>query len=106
MAHWTGAIKFSDDEVWYFQMNGVTDTAIPQLYKSFEECEINWRQGKWIECTCNRAEPVAITVAPLKGWWEGTACRFCKALVTGLSNESPGTIDTYHNELPSWSPFQ
>ncbi len=81
MSHSDGTVTFNDGVVFYFEYNGTSDYAIPDIYPTREEMNANWRNGEYKECTCGNLEPVEIHATYGEGIdWEGEACRTCKAI--------------------------
>ena len=81
MSHAQGTVTFKDGEVWWFEYNGTSSFAIPDIYPTKEEMQANWRKGECKECTCGKLELATIEADYGRGIkWEGEACRSCKAI--------------------------
>lgn len=98
MSHSSGAVKFNDGEIWFYEYNGTTDVVISNLRKTLQEVRDNWRESEWLECTCGKAEPVEIYSDYGGGFcFNGKACRKCRSVDGGECY--PYTFDG----IPDWA---
>lgn len=86
MSNNTGAVRFPDKEIWYFEYEGVSDTVSSHIYPTTEEVSANWRKHQWMECTCAEEEPVSIYIG-YGDYAIGLACRRCKSVATHSTDE-------------------
>jgi hypothetical protein len=78
MSHSTGAIKFKDETIRYYEYNGTSDVVISHHYKTLDEVSENWKQGEWVECGCGKEESVSLYTQYGGGFYiEGIACKTC-----------------------------
>ena len=104
MSHANGQVKFSDGTIMHYEYDGTVDVVCNCLYKDYEEMNINWRKQPNMQCTCGNSEPVQIATDYGFGfWWPGSACRYCRAIVTGLGTGMDESLYGKENDgLPSW----
>jgi hypothetical protein len=107
MSHSYGMVKFSDGEILHIEFNGTVDVCLPNLYKTDDEVEKNWRKQEWKYCSCKpiTQEPCEIAVTYGRGWyWNGFACRKCMVITNNF--EPFGYEPDYQAEdgLPEWYP--
>lgn len=104
MSHSTGAIKFPDGKIMFYEYNGTVDIAMPHLYETYEELHANWRRRDWKECSCNNFNNhIRVRIASTYGngfSWDGFACKECKVLLSPLE----ANYDTETSGLPEWFP--
>lgn len=83
MSHSTGAIKFKDNTIRYYEYDGTSDVVISHHYKTLDEVGNNWRKAKWLKCNCLNEEPVSIFSQDGLGFYiEGKACKECKSVTS------------------------
>lgn len=106
MSHATGAIKFKDNTIRYYEYNGTSDVVISHHYKTLDEVSENWRKGEWLECECGKEESVSIFTQYGSGYYiEGKACKRCNSV---RSNESDFEIigreetEDWANKILQW----
>jgi len=106
MSHATGAIKFKDNTIRYYEYDGTSDVVISHHYKTLDEVSDNWRKGEWLECECGKEEPVSIFTQYGGGYYiEGKACKICNSV---RSNESDFEIiereetEDWANKILKW----
>lgn len=81
MAHATGAIKFKDGTIRYYEYNGTSDSVISHHYATKEEVTDNWRNGTKINCTCGKEESVSIYTDYGGGFYlDGVSCIDCNSV--------------------------
>jgi len=81
MSHATGAIKFKDNTIRYYEYNGTSDVVISHHYKTLDEVSENWRKGEWLECECGKEESASIFTQYGGGYYiEGKACKRCNSV--------------------------
>lgn len=107
MSHSNGAIKTEDNQIFYIEYNGTADVCLPNLYKTVEEVEANWRKQIWKTCICKpiTLEPVKLAVTYGGGWfWDAFICLKCMVITKRF--EPFGDDDEYKAEdgLPEWYP--
>lgn len=100
MSHATGALKFNDGTIRYYEYNGTSDVVISHHYATKEEVSENWRKGKWVDCNCGKEEPVSIFTQYGHGFYiDGKACKHCNSV---RSNECDFDI-IERNEIEDWA---
>lgn len=100
MSHTTGALKFKDGSIRFYEYNGTSDVVLSHHYATAEEVSENWRKGEWLECTCGGEEPVSIYSDYGGGFYiDGKACKSCCSV---QSNESDFDI-IERNETEDWA---
>ena len=97
-----GAIRFkSDGKLLYYLYDGTSDICIPSLCDDIEDI---WKDNGWSRCKCGHDESVEIYSDYGSGfYWEGRACRHCKAITKSLepwSNEDE--IVSITDGQPEW----
>ncbi|MCD8403900.1 hypothetical protein [Tenacibaculum finnmarkense] len=102
MSHSSGALKFKDGTIKYYEYDGTSDIVLSFHYDTLKEVGDNWRSGKHIDCSCGKEEPVSIYSDYGGGFYiDGVACKKCKSV---KSNEFDFDIiekeDTNH-----WADF-
>ena len=81
MSHSTGALKFKDGTIRYYEYDGTSDIVLSHHYESTQEVSDNWRKGEWLDCNCGKEEPVSIYTTYGGGYYiEGMACKNCKSV--------------------------
>lgn len=127
MSHASGAVKFVDGTILYFEYNGTTDVCIPPLWATQEEVEEHWRaeDARW-DCICEVGVWEEVEIFTTYGggfYWRGRACRGCNTIVDGLrpsfgvypddnmmlTTPDPADLekrDNYKDGHPSWSPWK
>ena len=101
MSHAVGAVKFSNGEVFYCEYNGTVDVMKPELYKTRDELNANWRHKGWKSHSkeCHNEEAVEIASSYGYGFsWSGAACKTCLVIT-----DSYDPLDAI-NKLPEWFP--
>lgn len=110
MSHAVGAVKFADGEILFYEYNGTSDVAIPQLWPTTQEVDDNWRSGEWRNCQCAPVavhEPVSIMTTYGGGfYWNGRACRQCMSIVDGFQPFLYMETNGYKDGEPAWSPWR
>ena len=82
MSHATGALKFKDGTIRYYEYDGTSDVVLSHHYKTIEEVSDNWREGEWLDCNCGKEEPVSIYTTYGGGFYlEGRLVKIVKAFV-------------------------
>ena len=98
MSHSSGAVRFSDNTILFYEYNGTTDTVVNHLYDNLIKVWDNWRNHNNLKCNCGRGEGVEIYSSYSGGsHWTGKACRFCKAFVESNFEK---TITHYDGGFP------
>ena len=83
MSHTSGAIKFQDGTIRFYEYNGTADIVLSHHYATIEEVSDNWRSGTWSDCTCGGEEPVNIFSGYGGGFYlNGKACKTCNSIDT------------------------
>jgi len=83
MSHATGALKFKDGTIRYYEYNGTSDIVLSHHYATTQEVSDNWRNGTWLDCECGREEPVSIFTSYGDGYYiDGMACKHCNSVRT------------------------
>jgi len=83
MSNATGAVKFADGTIRYFEYAGTSDVCISHLYETTEDVSENWRNHEWLNCDCGKGEPVSIYTQYGGGFYiNGEACKHCNSLTT------------------------
>lgn len=107
MSHSHGMVKFTDGEILHIEYNGTVDVCLPNLYKTVEEVDENWRKQTWKMCSCQpiSKEPCELATTYGDGWtWLAFACRKCMVITDRFTphddNEEYSAIDG----LPLWYP--
>jgi hypothetical protein len=99
MSHDNGQVKFEDGTVLHCEYNGTVDFMCNCLYDNYSDMHQNWRNQLFNTCTCGNDEEVEIATSYGNGYyWEGRACKKCKAITKNLQVE-------YESEcggLPDW----
>jgi hypothetical protein len=99
MSHATGALKFKDGTIRYYEYDGTADVVLSHHYATTEEVSENWRKGEWLNCNCGKEEPVSIFTQYGGGYYiDGKACKNCNSVT---SNESDFDI-IERNEQEDW----
>lgn len=106
MSHATGAIKFNDGEIRYYEYDGTSDVVLSHHYATSELVHENWRKGEWLRCNCGGEEPVSIYTDYGGGFYiDGKACKKCCSV---QSNEAdfdiiePYETEHWAKELPEF----
>lgn len=112
MSHSTGAVRFEDGEVMYYEYDGTADIVCSAL-GTREEVSENWRKPQNDRtCSCGKkSEPVEIMSTYGGGfYWNGMACRKCKSITGGYApygygyEESDAELPKIHDGYPDWFP--
>ena len=81
MSHSSGALKFKDGTIRYYEYDGTADVVLSHHYATPEEVSDNWRNGEWLDCICGEEEPVNIFTSYGGGYYiEGFACKKCNSV--------------------------
>jgi hypothetical protein len=100
MSHSSGAIKFNDGTIRYYEYDGTSDVVLSHHYESLEEVSDNWRNGVWLECRCGNEEPVSIFADYGGGFYiEGKACKICN----NVSSNEVEFIAIDREETEDWA---
>ena len=88
-----GLVKFkTDGRILCFCYDGTSDMCVPNLYAN--QNDVFKRNKKWAECNCKHAEDVEIYSNYGGGfYWQGKACRICKAIKEGLKPYDCNIVD-------------
>lgn len=107
MSHATGAVRFLNGDIFFYEYNGTVDICQPILFKTYEELHENWRTKEWRQCSCKDDEIIKnherVRIASTYGYgfsWDGFACKKCMCLLSPLEVN----YDTETNGLPEWFP--
>lgn len=102
MSHASGAVKFGDGTVMFYEYNGTSEVAVSHLYDNMQGVADNWRNGEWLDCKCPKGmEPVEIYSSYGEGfYWPGEACRTCRALHG--PRFTPEAVDATTSGEPQW----
>ncbi len=106
MSHATGMCRFdSDGLVMFFDYNGTVDLCVSHLVDTYEEVWGNIRRLAWLDCEDGKDEPCVLFTDYGNGfYWEGRACRHCRAITKGTS---PYDLDDGDIEIkrvvPEWA---
>ena len=83
MSHATGAIRFKDNTIRYYEYNGTSDVVLSHHYATTKEVGDNWRDGEWLDCKCGGEEPVSIYTQYGGGYYiDGVACKKCNSVTS------------------------
>lgn len=99
MSHASGAVRFKDGGIWFYEYDGTSDVVLPALYSTYKEMKANWRKGEWKKCSCGKEEEVEIYSDYGFGtYFTGKACRNCGVVSSSfdemsLESESNGGDD-------------
>lgn len=113
MSHSTGAVKRENGEILHFEYNGTVDVCRSPLYKTQEECQANWRTGKWVACNCQPVtrEKVELAVSYGGGYmWDAFICPKCMCITDRFTPHGIDDMEEYTGEysavdgLPDWYP--
>ena len=81
MSHATGALKFEDGTIRYYEYDGTSDIVLSHHYETTQEVSDNWRNGTWLNCECGKEEPVSIFTSYGGGYYiDGMACKHCNSV--------------------------
>jgi len=96
---------FKNGDVFHYEYNGTVDVCIPQLYKTIDGLEENWRNGEWKECSCGNDEDVEIYSSYGNGGhWKGRACKNCMVITVGFSEvDEYGYHTGWERGTPEWA---
>lgn len=101
MSHASGAVRFPDGKVMFYEYNGTSEVAISHLYDNMQSVSDNWGKSPWLICTCPGMEQVEIYSSYGGGFtYPGKACRTCRALYG--PRYTPETVDATVNGEPQW----
>jgi len=101
MSHASGAVRFPDGKVMFYEYNGTSDVAISHLYDNMQGVADNWRKGERLHCECEKGmEPVEIYSSYGGFTYPGEACRTCRALHG--PRYTPEAVDATVNGEPQW----
>lgn len=102
MSHASGAVRFKDGTVMFYEYNGTSEVAVSHLYDNMQGVLDNWRKGEWLTCLCpNGMEPVEIYSSYGGGFtYPGLACRTCRALLGPRYREED--VDATVSGEPQW----
>jgi hypothetical protein len=106
MSHATGAVRFSNNEIYYCEYNGTVDVMLPKLFNTYEEMEVEWRKQIWSVCKdkTHQHQVVEIATSYAGGFsWIGKACIICKTITDYFSIVDHDEV-YYHDSLPEWFP--
>jgi hypothetical protein len=117
MSHASGAVRFMDGTIMYFEYDGTSNCCIPALWLTQEEVNQHWRSEDEAVfskmCSCEPVatwEPVTIMVTYGDGdYWPGLACRSCMVLTKHNrydDNTETGYVAGFRDGEPSWSPWK
>jgi hypothetical protein len=103
MSHASGAVRFKDGVVKFYEYNGTSDVCISHLYDSMKAMLAHWRKGQWMACACPEGmEDVEIYSSYGGGFtFPGKACRKCSALYGGSYDEE-NYYDKQMSGEPQW----
>jgi hypothetical protein len=100
MANSTGALRFKDGTIRYYEYNGVSDSITCQHYATKEEVAKNWRKYLDRKCVCGNEEPVNLFTPSGNGFYfNGKACKTCNSIKL---NEYPIEI-TRRDKQEDWA---
>ena len=89
MSHSSGAVKFNDGEIWYYEYNGTVEFVIPHIYKNYKDMKEHWRDHEYKKCECGNKEKVEIYSDYGGGFYfPGYACRQCKSLDVEIGEDT------------------
>lgn len=108
MSHASGAVRFKDGTVKFYEYDGTADVCISHLYDHMQGVADNWREGEWMECKCPEGmEDVEIYSSYGDGFtFPGKACRKCLAVYGGCHDEENyyekqlGGEPQWHKDIP------
>lgn len=107
MSHASGAVRFKDGTVMFYEYNGTVGVCVSHLYDNMQQVVDNWRKGQWMICACpGGMEEVEIYSSYGAGFsWTGFACRKCRAVDGRTLDESYFQTQTqgepqWHKEIP------
>ncbi|SMC52774.1 hypothetical protein [Pedobacter nyackensis] len=81
MSNVTGAIKFKDGTIRFYEYYGTSDVCSTKHYSTQKEVADNWRSYPSNRCSCEGLEPVSIYSSYGGGFYlDGFACKNCEAL--------------------------
>jgi hypothetical protein len=103
MSHSTGAVRFKDGTIKFYEYNGTVDICLPFLYDTMEELKAHWRRSDWIQCNNAEHRHERVEIASTYGngfYWNGFACLDCNCLISPLDVN----YDTEKSGLPDWYP--
>lgn len=104
MSNSTGAIKFTDGEIRYYEYNGCANVVASHHYKTVEEVVKNWREHIWVNCKCGAEEPVSIYANSGFGFYtEGYACKKCNSVRTKDINEYGDFTYIHRSKTDDWA---
>ena len=102
MSHVSGAIKFKDETVMFYEYDGTSDICISHLYKTMKEVVGNWRKSAWLKCICGSEEDVEIYSSYGYGkLFKGKACKKCLSLTHEIDFETIWRGKT-EKDIPNW----
>lgn len=82
MSHASGAVRFNDGLVMFYEYNGTCDVCISHLYETMQGVMDNWRKSEWMDCNCSEGEEAVEVYSSYGGGFSfsGEACKKCKSL--------------------------
>lgn len=100
MSHATGAIRFNDGLIRYYEYSGTSDYVISHHYETTDQVTANWREWNEVKCECGKEEIVSIYSHYGKGFYmNGFACRYCNSVRT----EHPFDFEIFErHEVEDW----
>lgn len=102
MTHVNGQVFFKKDGlIMHYEYDGTGDTICNCLYDTHKNMHKQWRKQPTNKCDCGRDEIVFIANDYADGeYWEGTACRYCKSITSGVTSDDWWDIEI--DGLPEW----
>ena len=56
MSHTTGALRFKDGLIRFYEYDGTVDLVLSHHYETVEEVSENWCKGEWLDCHCENED--------------------------------------------------
>ena len=109
MSHSYGKVRCEDGTIFHIEYNGTADVCLPNLYKTEDEVEVNWRKQEWKGCSCKpiTLEPVELVTTYGGGWhWPAFICRKCMVITDRFTPFDESGQEDYRpiDGLPDWYP--
>ncbi len=106
MSNETGALKFKDGTIRYYEYDGTRDVVLSHHYSTIKDVADNWKKGELLNCNCEGEEFVSIFTKYGDGYYiDGKACKSCNSV---RPNESDFHLfernerDDWAKELLGW----
>jgi hypothetical protein len=106
MSHAYGEVKFEDGTILSYEYNATSDVVCSRLHATPKGVQKHWRGDNEANCSCG-STPERVRIMTYYGGghsWDGTACRKCMAITSGLRplDEDEEEIG-YLEGVPEWS---